>query len=230
RRHAQNSADAAALAAVQGLAITGENVTLTAATYAFKNLNLTTPTGTNPCNGDASTTCYTTNGVTVEVTTPYARPPSNNTDSSLVHVRVCWNVATAFAQVISWNSIKVCGAPTAQNTGVAGAGGGSGGGAGAPGGDGSDLTPCAEDNFAISGGSIIPKPGTPVKQGTTIGAHFRGLDSNLNTATIVFQLRDPSGNLTTLPYDPSGANGYKLNPKPPANGIYNGNQGQKVDI
>jgi hypothetical protein len=55
-----------------------------------------------------------------------------------VHVRVCWDVATAFARVINRNSLYVCGAATAQWTGNQGQPGG-----------GTPITDCiVEDNFA----------------------------------------------------------------------------------
>lgn len=95
----------------------------------------------------ASETCqqYVYNGTTVDVKNPYVFGSDPTKYASYVHVKVCWNESTTFARVIGTNSINVCGAATAFNSGNGGSGGGTGG-----------TNDCSvEDNFTDSGGNPV---------------------------------------------------------------------------
>jgi hypothetical protein len=156
KREAQSAADAGALAGAQDLYASPHvpsgcsDANCSAAYYTFNSAQIVPSSAANLLSSRGSCTqetvvsgetCYqyTINGTTVDVKSPYFF--NGTADSTMVHVRVCWNAPTTFARVIGTNNVNVCGAATAQNTG---SGGGSGG----------STTPVAdcitEDNFADS--------------------------------------------------------------------------------
>lgn len=97
-----------------------------AASWAFKNMSITTPTtGTKPCDGIADKTCFSAGDAAstrVEVTTPYTSTKTSPTGTAYIaannlHVKTCWNNATFISSVIGISTIRVCSEATANVTG-----------------------------------------------------------------------------------------------------------------
>ncbi len=111
-----------------------------AANWAFRNLSKTLPASSvATCDGNANKTCFSSGdaqNVRVEVTTPYCPsgvaiptggicPTSVKTQpdgtaytaSQLLHVKSCWDEATAVARVIGVATIRVCSDATARAVG-----------------------------------------------------------------------------------------------------------------
>jgi Flp pilus assembly protein TadG len=228
KRNAQSAADSGALAGAYALKAPGASAcsaaaNCTAAYYTFQSAGIhigSTPAWTT---GSCGTNCtsYVQDGTTVQVTTPYAF--QRNDPTEYVHVRTCWDDKNVFAPIMGFARTAVCAAATAENfNGVA-----------TPTGSPPPTPDClGEDNFADQNDkpTIFPDAGHEIKAGDQIGATFMGFDSNLDLNSIVFKAPDATGQLVTLGYDPSGKNGYTLNPAPPASGPYTGTTGETVKI
>jgi hypothetical protein len=110
-----------------------------AASWAFRNLSATLPANpSKPCDGNSDKTCFSSGdsrNIRVEVTTPYCpsgaaatggicpttvktQPDGTPyTASQLLHVKTCWDEATAIAKVIGVEIIRVCSEATARAVG-----------------------------------------------------------------------------------------------------------------
>ena len=233
-RDAVAAADAGALAGAQalggGATIPGVCTTAgfadancLAAYHTFGSVNIvpSSISRTSTCTLEtvqAGDTCYhyTSGGTTVEVKSPYTL--TGYTGSKLVRVKVCWDAATSFAQVIGTSSVNVCGAATAFNSGNPGSGG--------PGGVTTDCS--VEDNFEDSGGNSLvyvfdnlnigstfnPANGNKTAQhDEVLAVVFDGHGTELDPSSIVFMAPTTASG----PINPPNASGnvVQLNPVTP---------------
>lgn len=109
RRRAQSAADAAALAASQGLPGTATGIQ-SAATYAASNLGVAGGLGPGTACA-AGVTCFSRGGWDVRVTIPYQGSDVR------VQVQSCRAVSSMFGRLVGIASIGVCGTGAARHTG-----------------------------------------------------------------------------------------------------------------
>lgn len=116
----RTAADAGALAGAAQLGGGATAARNAAADLAFENLGYASAPGGVGCGAGTDTRCYTQGTIKVEATTPYTLAGSGRDPATLLAVRTCTTISTAFARVVGLTTSTVCA------TSVAAAGGGTG--------------------------------------------------------------------------------------------------------
>jgi Flp pilus assembly protein TadG len=190
KKHAQAIADTAALSGASSLADPTPDAPLVAITYAFKSLALTPLPQKDADLASCGASCwqYALSGKTVQAYTSWQGNPN------WVHVAVCWNVPTSFAQVMNTNSVNVCGTATAIYTG-------SGNGPGGP-----PASSCKNNELTTTVHNPIGNSGTGNGNGNGNGNGLPGVtltatysaSAPIDPASIVFIAPDATGTLVKL--------------------------------